>query len=309
MYHRGRHMRPYIRTGLGELFQADAIASLKKMGTASVRLVVADPPYGMKKAEWDTFASRRAYVDWSLTWIKEASRVLDDRGTLYVMGLPETLADVKFAASEYFQGCRWLVWYYRNKANLGNGWGRSHEAVLCFRKTQKAVFNVDPVRVPYNAHTLRYPGRPQARTSQYGSRDGAKAYYWTPHPLGAKPRDVLEIPTLCNGTAEKTAHPTQKPLDLIRRFVLASSNAGDKVLDPFAGSGTTLVACEEADRRWIGYDSDIESCKIAADRLRRPSAYAGEQSVASNGQEVVRRRARLRHGEIKEREEATHGHP
>lgn len=290
-------MRPYIKTKLGELFLTEAIASLTKLETGSVRLIVADPPYGMRKAEWDTFANRRAYVDWSLTWIREASRVLDARGTLYLMGLPETLADVKFAASEYFQGCRWLVWYYRNKANLGNGWGRSHEAVVCFRKTQKAIFNVDPVRVPYNAHTLRYPGRRQASSSQYAhGTKGRDSHYWTPHPLGAKPRDVLEIPTLCNGTAEKTDHPTQKPLDLIRRFVLASSNQGDTVLDPFCGSGTTLVACEETGRKWIGFDNDLSSCRIAADRIRRPGAYAGEQTLASSREDVVRRRARLRHG-------------
>lgn len=289
-------MRPFFETKRGKLFHTDALTCLGNLKAGSVRLVVADPPYGIGKAEWDTFEDRRKYVEWSLDWIREAARVLDERGTLYVMGFPEILADVKFLASESFRGCRWLVWYYRNKANLGNNWGRSHEAVLCFRKTPKAVFNIDAVRIPYNAHTLKYPARPQAKSSQF-SRTGAKRDNWTPNPLGAKPRDVIEIPTLCNGTPEKTRHPTQKPLDLIRRFVLASSNPGDLVIDPFAGSGTTLLAAEQSERRWIGCDNDVQSCKIAADRLRNPDHYVGEQSLSDKQAAVSRRRARLRHRE------------
>jgi site-specific DNA-methyltransferase (adenine-specific) len=289
-------MRPYFRTKLGKLYQSDSIELLRTLETGSARLVVADPPYGIGKAEWDTFKDRCVYVEWALSWIREAARVLDDRGTLYIMGFPEILADVKFLASEHFEGCRWLVWYYRNKANLGRNWGRSHEAVLCFRKTRRAVFNVDAVRIPYNAHTLRYPARPQAESSNF-SRPGGKHrnQVWTPHPLGAKPKDVLEIPTLCNGTAEKTSHPTQKPLDLIRRFVLASSNPGDLVIDPFAGSGTTLVACEESGRPWIGVDSDRSSCEIARKRMSDPNAFVGEQTLEARRSAVTRRRARLRH--------------
>src|SRR4051812_13368338 len=132
-------MQPYFKTKLGRLYKGDAIEVLQGLKAQSVRLVVADPPYGIGKAEWDTFEDRRRYVEWSLSWIREASRVLDDRGTFYMMGFPEILADVKFLASEHFEGCRWLVWYYRNKANLGRNWGRAHEAVLCFRKTRHAV--------------------------------------------------------------------------------------------------------------------------------------------------------------------------
>lgn len=289
-------MRPYFSTELGDLYQIDAIELLHTIKTGSARLVVADPPYGIGKAEWDTFEDRRRYVEWSLSWIKEASRVLDDCGTFYMMGFPEILADVKFLASEHFEGCRWLVWYYRNKANLGRNWGRAHEAVLCFRKTRRAVFNLDPVRIPYNAHTLKYPARLQAESSQYSRPSGKHTkQVWTPHPLGAKPKDVLEIPTLCNGTAEKTEHPTQKPLDLIRRFVLASSNPGDLVVDPFAGSGTTLVACEETGRRWVGGDNDRSSCEIIRKRMSAPHAFVGEQTLEARKAAVTRRRARLRH--------------
>ena len=85
--------------------------------------------------------------------------------------------------------------------------------------------------------------------------------------MGAKPRDVLEVPTTCNGMGEKTKHPTQKPEELVRKFVLASSKPGDLVLDPFSGSGTTVVVAEQLQRRWLGCDLNSEYNQWAMDRL------------------------------------------
>ena len=90
---------------------------------------------------------------------------------------------------------------------------------------------------------------------------------WHPHPDGAKPKDVLEIPTTCNGMHEKTPHKTQKPEELVRKFILASSNEGDVVLDPFSGSGTTAVCAEQLNRRWLACDLESEYLGWAADRL------------------------------------------
>lgn len=77
--------------------------------TASVDLVFADPPYNIKKADRDTFASQEAYIAWSLLWMQQASRVLKSTGSLYVCGLSEILADIKHPASKYFKHCRWLI--------------------------------------------------------------------------------------------------------------------------------------------------------------------------------------------------------
>lgn len=149
---------------------------------------------------------------------------------------------------------------------MGNDWGRSHESILHFRKSRRFTFNIDPVRIPYNHHTLKYPERPQAATSRYGK---GKAALWRPHPLGAKPRDVLEIPTLGNASRERLPHPTQKPEELLRRLILASSNEGDLVLDPFGGTGTTYVVCERFNRRWLGCEISAEYCRLIAERLQR----------------------------------------
>lgn len=238
----------------GRLYCSDSIKWLKTLESDSVDLVFADPPYNIKKAEWDTFESQEKYIKWSMEWINEASRILKSTGTLYICGFSEILADLKHPACQYFKGCRWLVWHYKNKANLGSDWGRSHESILHLRKSKNFTMNQDFIRIPYGAHTLKYPSHPQAKSSQYNN--GKPQDAWSPHPLGAKPKDIIEVPTTCNGMNEKTKHPAQKPEELIRKFVLASSNRGDLVVDPFSGSGTTLVVAEQLGRRWLGCDEN-----------------------------------------------------
>ena len=249
----------------GKLFLGNSIDWLKSLETESIDLVFADPPYNIKKADWDNFESQEVYIQWSISWIEQAARVLKKTGSLYVCGFSEILADLKHPSSKYFESCRWLVWNYRNKANLGNDWGRSHESILHLRKTDEFSLRVDNVRIPYGNHTLKYPVHPQAETSNFGNGKGRE--HWTPNPLGAKPKDVIEIPTTCNGMGEKTPHPTQKPEELLRRLVLASSDEGQIVIDPFSGSGTTSVVAEQLGRKWLGCELNFQYNQWAIERL------------------------------------------
>lgn len=273
----------------GTLYQGDSLVWLGTLEAESVDLIFADPPYNVSKAEWDNFESQAHYIAWSMEWIEQAARVLKPDGSLYVCGYSEVLADLKHPASRFFRSSRWLVWHYKNKANLGSDWGRSHESILHLRKTGRVRLNVDDIRIPYGAHTLKYPSHPQAVTSQYGS--GEAREHWTPHPLGAKPKDVIDIPTTCNGMGEKTPHPTQKPEELVRKFVLASSNAGDLVLDPFSGSGTTLVAAEQLGRRWLGCDLNAAYNAWAVARLQNVRRLSVAEWIEHDRKVAARREA------------------
>ena len=276
----------------GSLFVGDSLRWLRSLPGASVDLVFADPPYNLNKVPWDKFPSQDAYIGWSLEWIAEASRVLRDDGSLYICGFSEILADLRRPAAGYFAEGRWLVWHYKNKANLTTGWGRSHESLIHFRKAERTALQLDKIRIPYGAHTLKYPSHPQAASSRYGNgkvRDGL----WAPHPDGAKPRDVLEIPVTSNGMKEKTPHPTQKPEELLRYLLLASSRPGDVVLDPFAGSGTTLVAAEQLGRAWLGCDSSHEYCRWTVTRIERVTDR-GEGHWRSVDRETAARRTSIR---------------
>ena len=278
----------YYKHQNGTLWLGDSIEWMKSMEDESVDMVFADPPYNIKKADWDTFESQEIYINWSLTWIKEAARVLKPTGTLYICGFSEILADLKHPASKYFRSCRWIIWHYKNKANLGNDWGRSHESILHFRKTKQFTFNIDFVRIPYGEHTLKYPAHPQAETSQYNNGK-PQSQLWVPNPLGAKPKDVLEIPTTCNGMHEKTPHPTQKPEELLRKIILASTNAGEIILDPFCGSGTTAVCSEQLNRRWLSCDISSEYLEWATNRLELVEDWTAEQWIKYDFDNLKRR--------------------
>lgn len=263
-----KNFKPQYEYSDGKIYQEDCITFLKNIESSSASIIFADPPYNIGKADWDDLGTQDEYIEWSVNWIKEASRVLKPTGALFVCGFTEILADIRKPAMQYFEKCKWLIWYYDNKANLRNDWGRSHESIVCFRKSDKFTFNTDDVRIPYNAHTLKYPKRNQSgKTSQFYNESEANKE-WEPNPKGAKPKDVINIPTTCNGMKEKTKHPTQKPEELVRKIILASTNPGDLVIDPFSGSGTTGVAASQLNRKFIINDQSAEYNKWADERIK-----------------------------------------
>ncbi len=272
----------------GKLFLGNSIEWLKSLPPESVDLIFADPPYNIKKADWDNFESQEEYIKWSMQWIEPASRLLKPQGSLYICGFSEILADLKHPASKYFKSCRWIIWHYKNKANLGNDWGRSHESILHMRKSKDFKLNIDNIRIPYGEHTLKYPSHPQAETSQYGNGKNGE-HIWEPNPLGAKPKDVLEIPTTNNGMQEKTPHPTQKPEELLRKIILASSNEGDLILDPFCGSGTSPVCAEQLRRKWMACDLSSEYLDWAVNRLEMVEEWTIEKWIQYDFENLKRR--------------------
>jgi site-specific DNA-methyltransferase (adenine-specific) len=281
---------PFYKTDYGTLYNRDAIQFLASLPSGSIDLLFADPPYNIKKTEWDSFESQKKYIEWSMEWITQASRVLSPRGSLFVCGFSEILADIKWSATMLFKGCKWLVWYYRNKANMGNDWGRSHESILHFRKSKNFIFHIDEVRIPYNQHTLKYPKRPQAKTSQYGN---GKEYEWEPHPKGAKPKDVFEIPTISNKAWERYNHPTQKPVELISKIIRSSSHEESIIVDPFGGSGTTYAVAEALQRKWLGTELNSNYCELIKKRLSNKE-HIKRITSGIDQQESRRRRKKLR---------------
>ncbi|MDR2761696.1 MAG: site-specific DNA-methyltransferase [Planctomycetaceae bacterium] len=272
----------------GQLWQGDCVEWLKTLPDKSIDLIFADPPYNIKKTNWDTFNNQEEYIKFSMLWIEQAARILKPTGTLFICGFSEILADIKHPASRFFNSCRWIIWHYKNKANLGKDWGRSHESILHFRKTKNFTFNIDNIRIPYGEHTLKYPNHPQAKTSQYGNGKNDNQL-WEPNPLGAKPKDVIEIPTTCNGMHEKTPHPTQKPEELLRKLILASSNIGDTIIDPFCGSGTTAVCAEQLQRKWKACDLSPQYLNWTVNRIELVEEYNIETWIKFDFDNLKRR--------------------
>jgi len=256
---------PFFKTKMGVLHNTDALKFLASFKKESVEMIFSDPPYNIGKADWDNFKDMESYLEWIEKWVTKCHDVLKADGTLFIMGFPENLAEIKAKVSHIFPHCRWLTWHYRNKPRLSNkDWVRSSEGILHLRKNKDFTFKIDAIREPYNIHTKKYPKHPQAESSQYGN---GKKYVWKPHYKGAKPRDVIEIPAINNAMKESTGHPTQKPEALMRKLILATTNQGEIVLDPFGGSGTTYAVCEQLGRYWAGSELNRDYCEIIKKRL------------------------------------------
>lgn len=263
-------MEPDYTTALGHLYNQDAVEvidHLRDQGE-TVQLIFADPPYNIDKAEWDQFESQEDYLDWIMEWVSGIGDILDEEGSFYLMGFSEILADIKYRIKrecDWINSIRWLVWHYRNKPQMSEyGWTRSHESILWIRKSDDYKFEMDRVRIPYNNHTEKYPVREQGQSSLFGSEDG---YTWDPDLEGAKPRDVIDVPTVNNASKERTSHPTQKPEELLRKIVWSCSDKGDTVYDPFGGSGTTYAVSEQLGRNWIGSEESAEYCEMIEERI------------------------------------------
>jgi site-specific DNA-methyltransferase (adenine-specific) len=111
--------------------------------------------------------------------------------------------------------------------------------------------------------------------------------------LGAKPKDVLEIPTISNGSWEKTIHKTQKPVELLRKIVLSSSLEESIIVDPFGGSGTTYAVAEAYKRKWLGTELELDYCNVIKERISDVS-HLNRIITMKDEDESVKRRAKLR---------------
>lgn len=147
----------------------------------------------------------------------------------------------------------WITWYYTQGIGKTKGFSPRHDDILMFNKSKKFVFNIDDVRIPQK---------------YYRERNNMR---------GANPGNVWEFSHIHYCQKNRKPHPTQKPEGIIEIMVLASSNKGSIVLDPFAGSGTTLRVCQQLDRKCIGFELNPEYIETINDRLN--SEFDGFDSM------------------------------
>ena len=143
---------------------------------------------------------------------------------------------------------------------------RKHDIIYRYGKTDAITFNVDPVRIPYSRDVL--DSHPSRYDKSY--RPGKVYSGYVPNPLGKHPEDWWLIqPLMPSDKKERLGYPTQKPLTLLDRIILASSNEGDVVLDPFSGCATACVAAERLHREWVGIDISEKAAELVQIRVRQ----------------------------------------
>lgn len=234
-----------------EIICGDALIELKKIESESIDLIVTDPPYNLKKDYGNTKDNYafEEYLGFTREWLKESVRVLKSNGSIYVfMGMKYISYLYNILEREFglfFNS--WITWYYTQGIGKTKGYSPRHDDILMFTKNEKNfTFNLDDIRVPQ------------------------KFYRSVNNMRGANPGNVWEFSHVHYCHKNRKKHPTQKPEGIFERIILASSNEGDIVLDPFMGSGTMLRVCQNTNRNGIGIEINQDYIEIAKQRLEEP---------------------------------------
>lgn len=246
-----------MKNNQAEIITGDAINALQTFASDSVDLVIADPPYNLGKDYGNNHDLKgfEEYLEFSRSWLREAYRILKPTGTIYVfMGVRfiSYLYDMLDQELGMFFNS-WITWHYTQGMGRTKGFSPRHDDILMFTKTEQFKFRLDSVRVPQKYFRKRN------------------------NMTGANPGDVWQFSHVHYSNPERQAHPTQKPEALIERMVMASTDEGDLVVDPFAGSGTTLRVCQVLDRRAVGVELNPEYVRMIERRLA--DAFLGFDSV------------------------------
>lgn len=227
----------------------DCLEILKKIPDNSVQLICIDPPYNLELENWDIYEN---YILWADTWLKEAYRVLNPNGSMVVFGgiqfrdaksgdLIEIIHHLRHHSK--FKLINTIIWHYKNGMSAHRFFANRHEEAIWLVKGNDYYFDLDSVRVKYSDEELKSA----LKDKRLNPENTVK---------GKNPTNVWEIGRLNGNSKERVGHPTQKPVEIIRRIVRALSYPDSVVLDFFCGSGTTGRVCIEEKRNCIMCDSD-----------------------------------------------------
>ena len=250
------------RTIWQDLFQA-----LKYLPSNSVDLLFADPPYNLSKTFNEHSFQRTSlseYEVWLDSWLSNTIRLLKPTASIYICGDWRSSAAIHRIGAKYFQVQNRITWEREKGRGAKNNWKNCSEDIWFFTKCDRFTFNVDAVKLKRQviAPYTNEDGKPKDWDD---SEDGR---FRLTHPSNL----WTDITVPFWSMPENTDHPTQKPEKLIAKIVLASSNEGDVVFDPFLGSGTTSVVAKKLNRHFIGLEIDEKFCCIAEKRLEIANA-------------------------------------
>ena len=240
----------------------DALKALDLLPDACADLLIADPPYNLTKIFGkSTFKEMDfdAYKLWLDKWLAKTVRLLKDDASVYICADWKTSIAIPEIAGKYFILQNRISWEREKGRGALNNWKNCLEDIWFFTKGKDYTFNIDAVKVqrPVIAPYRNEKGEPK------DWQEKGKQRFRLTHPSNIW--TDISIPFW--SMPENTPHPTQKPEKLIAKLILASSNEGDVVFDPFLGSGTTAVTAKKLGRCYIGIEQEKEYVALACKRL------------------------------------------
>lgn len=236
----------------------DNLELMSKMSDKSIDLIYCDILYGTgrKFKDYQDLKPIRADIEAHyIPRLKEMRRILKDTGSIYlqmdtrISHWMRCIMDDIFGYNNFRNE---IVWCYRSQGFSKTKWSEKHDVVLFYTKTKKWTFNIDSVREKEIGESTKK--RWHKEIAKYGlipTAKNRKVYWNSPY---SPPRDWININILPQAHPERNGYDTQKPKELVSRFIKASSNEGDVVADFYAGSFTTAEVCKDLGRSFIGCD-------------------------------------------------------
>lgn len=273
------------------LFHGDTTEFIDSLPSESVKLIVTSPPYNLGK-EYEDRVSIEGYLEQQANTIEKMYRVLHPQGSIcWQVGNFVEHGEVYPLDIYYYPIFKRLglqlrnrvVWHFEHGLHTSKRFSGRYETILWFSKNADYTFNLDPVRIP-----SKYPGKRHYKGPNKGKPSG--------NPQGKNPSDVWEglvqewedsfwnIPNVKSNHPEKTEHPCQFPIELVERCILALTNEGDWVFDPYAGVGSALIAAIKRGRRGMG--SEREAAYVATAQRRIEAFSNGELKIRPLGKPV-----------------------
>ncbi len=284
------------------VIQGDCLDVLKDFEDDNIDLIYLDPPFFTNKVQKlttrdgnkefsysDIWKSDEEYAKFLYYRLVQLRRVLKETGSIFVHCDKNSTHIVKALLDDVFgfrQFQSEIIWYYKRWSNSKKGLLPSHQTIYFYSKSSDFVFNT-----LYNDYSMT-TNIDQILQKRTRDKNGKTVYAKDENgqiissdiKKGVPLNDVWEIPYLNPKAKERVGYPTQKPVLLLERIIEIASNEGDIVLDPFCGSGTTLVAGKLKNRGVIGIDISQDAVELSEKRLRNP--IKSESNLLKNGKET-----------------------
>ena len=242
------------------LFSPDFLRGVHRIEDESIDLVIADPPYCLGK-DYGNGSDKKSpaeFLRWMEEWIEAVIPKLKDSGSMYVFTTWRFSPEIFAFAKRHMLMVNEIIWD-RKVPSMGGStrkFSSVHDTVGFFAKSGNYYFDLDSVRIPYDPETKKA----RTRSIFVGKK-------WL--EVGYNPKDVWSVSRLHRIHRERESHPTQKPLEIIERMIKSSAPENGLVLDPFAGSGTTVEACLRNDRECLAFEINPDYCRMIKERTRK----------------------------------------
>jgi site-specific DNA-methyltransferase (adenine-specific) len=249
-----------------KVIKQDCIKAIDYLPDNSVDLIVVDPPYNLtKNFSKTTFKETNLdeYKIWLDSWISKLPRILKDNASIYICSDWKTSPAIYDVANKYFFLQNRITWEREKGRGSKNNWKNCIEDIWFYSKSEEYKFNIEDVKVK---RKVLAPYKDENGNAKDWKKDGDEK-----HRLTYPSNIWTDISIPFWSMAENTPHPTQKPEKLIAKLILANSDEGDVIFDPFLGSGTTAVVAKKLNRQFIGIEREKEYCALSLKRLELAS--------------------------------------